>query len=217
MTVSRDERSVTSNEAALRFRLRACGIAVLPDYAALRRFAAAQPTAFHTAVLAFAGIVGPTARLTGNAAPEGLVLRHADGVRRVVDFATVACLPVELPAILTRSWRAAALAPALAALLLEADLRPDDRLLVAGLRPWPWLGALTQGIKLILAADATPATLRAIAAAEEASVIAAAPAWLATASLDDAPACRPRGVYLDGWADATKTARPAMPGAGTLA
>jgi hypothetical protein len=83
MTRQTDEHTATSNEAALRFRLRADGIADLADHAALRRFAAAHPAAFATAILQFGGVAEDT---------EGTVV------------------------------------PALVAVLLEADLRPDDRL-----------------------------------------------------------------------------------------
>jgi hypothetical protein len=137
------ECSATGNEAALRFRLRADGIADLPDHAALRRFAAADPDRFQTAILDFAGL----------------------GAAQVA------------PA------QAVGLAAALAVVLLEADLRPDDRLLVAGTAPWPWEAARTQGIPVILAREATPASLRAVAEAERASAIAAPPAWLEAAGL----------------------------------
>jgi hypothetical protein len=83
MTRQTDEHTATSNEAALRFKLRADGIADLADHAALRRFAAAHPAAFRKAILDFAGIAEDT---------EGTAV------------------------------------PALVAMLLEADLRPDDRL-----------------------------------------------------------------------------------------
>jgi len=146
------ERIATGNEAALRFRLRAEGIADLPDHAALRRFAAAQPERFQAALLAFAGLGQKPP-----AVPQGA--------------AEVA------------SWPVAQLAEALAVVLLEADLRPDDRLLLAGPDRWPWLAARTQGIAVIVADAATPASLRAVAAAARASAIAAPPAWLEAAGL----------------------------------
>jgi hypothetical protein len=153
VTAGRDERRATSNEAALRFRLRADGVADLADHAALRRFAADRPADFHAAVLGFAGV----------AAPPG----------------------------------------ALAALLLDADLRPDDRLLVAGTPVPAWLGALAW---VVHAPHATPATLRAIAEAEQASVVIAPPAWLAAAGLDNTAGCGLRGVNPEGWADASTPA-----------
>ncbi len=83
MSRQTDEHTATTNEAALRFKLRADGIADLTDHAALRRFAVANPAAFRKAILDFAGIADDTAGTT---------------------------------------------VPALVAVLLEADLRPDDRL-----------------------------------------------------------------------------------------
>jgi hypothetical protein len=165
MTARADETAATSNEAALRFRLRAAGAAQLSDYAALCRFATGEPDLFAAAMLDFAGLARTQAELV----------------------------------------------PALAAVLLEADLRPDDRVLVAGIAPWPWLAAQTQGIAVILADRATAATLRAAAAAERASVVAAPPAWLQAAGLTGAPASGPRGLYLQGWSDATAAAIPAWP------
>jgi hypothetical protein len=165
MTARTDETSATSNDAALRFRLRAAGIADLPDYAALRRFAAREPDAFARAMLEFARL--PRAR--------------------------------------------APLVPALAAVLLEADLRPDDRVLVAGIRPWPWLAARTQGISVLLAGAVTAGTLRAAADADGASVVAAPPAWLQAAGLTDAPDSGPRGLCLEGWSNATAEAMPGWP------
>jgi hypothetical protein len=179
VTAGRDERRATSNEAALRLRLRAEGIADLADHAALRRFAAAEPATFNDAILAFAGVAAP---------PD-----------------------------------------ALAALLLDADLRPDDRLLVAGTPAHAWLRPLA---RVIRAPHATPATLRAIAEAEQASLVIAPPSWLAAAGLTEATPCGPRGIYPAGWSDATaeaiptrptrpgvvpKTVRKAAPKAGTLA
>jgi hypothetical protein len=165
MTARTDETSATSNEAALRFRLRAAGIADLADYAALRRFAACEPDAFARAMLEFAAL--PRAR--------------------------------------------APLVPALAAVLLEADLRPDDRVLVAGIGPWPWLAARTQAIPVLLARGVTASTLRPAADADCASVVAAPPAWLQSAGLTSAPDSGPRGLYLEGWSNATAEAVPGWP------
>jgi hypothetical protein len=135
MTGRPDERSATSNEAALRFRLRAEGIATLPDRTALDRFAAAQPAAFAQAMRAFAGVPAGAADL-----------------------------------------------PVLVGLLLDADLRPDDRLLVAGVPPWPWLGAL--GVALVT--DAA-----------QADVVVAPASWLGAAGVTAVPGGRPRVVAIE--------------------
>jgi hypothetical protein len=194
MTAAAAETTATSNAAALRFRLRAQGIADLADNAALRRFAAAEPDAFHAAVAGFAGIHGP-ARLWREGVSKPLKLRRPDGNAVLFDGGAP---PAGVAGELGRVWSTEALLPPLAALLIEADLRPDDRLLVAGFEPWPWLAALTQGIALVLAKDATPATLRAIAALEGATAVAAPASWLDAASLDDAPPPgAPRAIRLD--------------------
>ncbi len=159
MTAGRDEPGAATNQAALRFQLRATGIAELPDHAALRRFAAAQPAAFRAAILGFAGVAAP---------PD-----------------------------------------ALAALLLDADLRPDDRLLVAGTVAPAWLGRLAH---VIQAPGAMPATLRAIVAAERADVVVAPAAWLAAAGLNDAPGAGPRGVSLEALSDCNPAAPRPFPG-----
>jgi hypothetical protein len=143
VTADRDERRATSNEAALRFLLRAKGVANLPDHAALRRLAADQPAAFQAAIQAFAGVIAP---------PDML-----------------------------------------AALLLEADLRPDDRVLAGKTTP-AWLDALAQ---VVDAPDALPGTPRAIDEAERASVVVAPPAA--------------RAVYPDGSPGATADPMPALP------
>ena len=90
-------------------------------------------------------------------------------------------VPTELSAPLERLWPPALLIRPLADILLHADLRPDDRLLVAGAAAWPWLVALLEGTTIILAA-ATPATLLQTAAEEAASVLVAPAQWLADAA-----------------------------------
>ena len=93
-------------------------------------------------------------------------------------------LPGEL-ALLTRLWLPAQLIRPLADLLLHADLRPDDRLLVASSAAWPWLAALLEGTTVILAA-ATPATVLATAADERATVFVAPAQALAEAAFQRA-------------------------------
>ena len=73
----------------------------------------------------------------------------------------------------------------LADLLLHADLRPDDRLLVVGSPAWPWLAALLEGTIVILS-PARPATLLAIAAEESATQIVAPAQTLAEAAFQRA-------------------------------
>ncbi len=135
MTARPHERSVTSNEAALRFRLRAEGVADLADRAALDRFAATRPDAFRQAVLDFAGLPAGTAAIS-----------------------------------------------ALVAVLLDADLRPDDRLLVAGLSRWPWLNAIGATVVTEVA---------------QADAVVAPAAWLAAAGLADTGQPGPRVVAIE--------------------
>jgi acetoacetyl-CoA synthetase len=93
-------------------------------------------------------------------------------------------LPAEIASPLTRLWPPATLIRPLAELLLHADLRPDDRLLVIG-SAWPWLAALLERTTVILAA-ATPATLLAVAAEEGATVLVAPAQVLAEAAFQRA-------------------------------
>jgi acetoacetyl-CoA synthetase len=92
--------------------------------------------------------------------------------------ASLASLPHEIAAMLTRRWPAEALIRPLAELLLHADLRPDDRVLVVG-AAWPWLAALLEGTTVILAA---PGDLLAAAEQECATVLVAAPRRLSEAA-----------------------------------
>src|SRR5439155_10415084 len=94
-------------------------------------------------------------------------------------------LPAEVAAPLTRLWPPALLIRPLAELLLHADLRADDRLLVVGSPAWPWLAALLEGTTVILAA-ATPTTLLATAAEEAATVLVAPAQTLAEAAFQRA-------------------------------
>jgi hypothetical protein len=93
-------------------------------------------------------------------------------------------LPDEL-APLARLWSPALLIRPLADLLLHADLRPDDRLLVVGSAAWPWLAALLEGTTVILAA-ATAATLLATTAEAAATVLVAPAQTLAEAAFQRA-------------------------------
>jgi hypothetical protein len=105
----------------------------------------------------------------------------------------------------------------LAVLLLKADLRPDDRTLVAGLpeRLKPLLERL--GMAAVFVADARPDRLRELAAEARATVVMAPPAWLAQAGLG--PDSTPRGIYpcglrasaTDETAGETAGATPARP------
>ncbi len=69
----------------------------------------------------------------------------------------------------------------MAELLLHTDVRPDDRLLVAGGAHQPWLLARHLGAKVTIA-DASPATLLATTAETSASILVASAQSLAEAA-----------------------------------
>ena len=58
-------------------------------------------------------------------------------------------------------------------MLLHADLRPDDRVLVAAGPPWPWLLAGGYGTGVVLVSPPPPPALLAVAAEEQATVLVA--------------------------------------------
>jgi len=60
-----------------------------------------------------------------------------------------------------------------AEVLLHADLRPDDRVLVAAGPPWPWVLALSYRTQVVVASPPSPSTLLSRAAEEQASVLVA--------------------------------------------
>ena len=103
------------------------------------------------------GLSAPSLRLCRHAGPcEALVWRNQTArvalTRDDCVAASVAGLPPEIVAALRQNWKAETLIRLLAELLLHADLRPDDRVLVAG-PTWPWLAALLDGTTLIFAAS----------------------------------------------------------------
>jgi hypothetical protein len=177
------EQIVTCNAWAFLHWLRITRRIDLPDWAALQRWSASNAAAFGAAIAAFARLPDAPLRLARREGQrEALVLRRAGGERialtrdelkdRHPDPPPLRGLPSDTIAPLTRAWPPGLLIRPLAELLLHADLRPDDRLLVVGSAPWPWLAALLEGTTVILAA-ATPAALLAIAAEEHATVLAA--------------------------------------------
>jgi hypothetical protein len=147
------ERILTSNPWAFLHWLRTTREVELPDWAALLHWSAAYPAQFAAAVAAFARLPDRPVRLAGR------------------DGGTA-------HAALDRPWPPSVLIRPLADLLLHADLRRDDRLLVIG-PAWPWLAAMHEGTAMILSAanDALAA-----AAAERASVLVVSAQTLAKAA-----------------------------------
>ena len=72
---------------------------------------------------------------------------------------------------------------ALARVLLDADLRPDDRVIVAGTEPDPWVLARAQGTAVTLWTGTASEPLSAAVAAARATVVIAPAALLRTLRL----------------------------------
>jgi len=178
------EQVATTNAWAFLHWLRIMRGIDLTGWAELQRFSTANPTDFADALASFAGLSEepmPLARHAG--AREALVLRRRDASRIAFsrDALLSPCpdLPAPIAAPLARRWHKALLVRPLAELLLFADLRPDDRVLVAGGAAWPWLAALILGTTVILA---QPASLLPAVAQEAATVLIAPGAALAGAA-----------------------------------
>jgi len=178
------EQVATTNAWAFLHWLRIVRGIDLIGWAELQHFSTVNATEFADALAGFAGLSEeplPLARHAG--ARDALVLRRGDASR--VAFSRDALLsrcpdlPDPIAPPLARRWPKALLVRPLAELLLFADLRPDDRLLVAGGATWPWLAALTLGTTVILA---PPAPLLPAVAQEAATVLIAPGAVLAGAA-----------------------------------
>jgi hypothetical protein len=199
------ERIATTNAWAFLHWLRTTRGIDLPDWAALQRWSGSDQAPFGQAIATFGRLTVPLRLARHCGQQEALVLRRADGSRLafsrnllchrlplhplppagIEDGATpVETLPADVAAPLVRLWPPALLIRPLAELLLHADLRPDDRLLVIG-AAWPWLAALLEGTTVMLAA-ASPGTLLGTAAEERATVLVAPAQALAEAAFQRA-------------------------------
>jgi hypothetical protein len=183
------ERVATTNAWAFLHWLRATRGIDLPGWAALQRWAARDQTVFRETIAAFGRLPAVPQRLPRHSGQqEALVLSRADGSRLAFsrdqlrhpqqnplpptgDGEVDRRVPADVAAPLGRLWPSALLIRPMAELLLHADLRPDDRLVVVG-AAWPWLAALLEGTVVILAA-ASPGALLATAAEERATVLVA--------------------------------------------
>jgi hypothetical protein len=181
------EHVITTNVWAFLHWLRTARGIDLADWGALQRFSVQRSTEFRAAVAEFARLPQGPARLARHSGTrEALVFRRAGGSRPgfsrdelVRASLAPSALPAELAAPLARLWPPAILVRPCAELLLHADLRPDDRLLVLG-PAWPWLVALMEGCTVILATGA--GSLLAVAAEECATVLVAPAQALAEAA-----------------------------------
>ncbi len=189
------ERIATTNAWAFLRHLAPTAAAITDGpavWAALRAAIAADPPTTAAAFTAFAGCPAASARLI--LPPDATLALHPQAERAVTaadrriqtsDLAApLAAAPLAaapLAAALARTWDQAHLLAARAALLLHADLRPDDIVLLAGVPVDAWLPALTDGTTLIVATT-TPARLLPLAAETGATVLAAPAGWIAEAA-----------------------------------
>jgi len=163
---------VAGNTALFLEWLRACRDQTLPGAAALAAWRREAPAAFAAALAEFAGLdpgLGWRANLLCfGGLREALVIRR-DGTRRVWtrdDLRAARDLPAPVASILARTDPEGLLALA-ASHLLDAETRPDDRLLWTGdaADPWPY-GAWLVGATVILGSPGD-------AAAEAARIVTA--------------------------------------------
>lgn len=201
------ERIATTNAWAFLHWLHSTRGIALTGWAALQNFAASHQLDFQAALIAYAHLPPfPTvipaqagihrarhadeSNLTSGithhqGAAEALVFRPANAARISYtrnDLLTPdPSLPASVAAPLSRQWPASSLVRPLAAVLLHGDVRPDDRVLVAGTSSWPWLAALLDGTTIILAAPG-PTELLAITEQERASVLVAPAAMIGEAA-----------------------------------
>jgi hypothetical protein len=178
------EQVVTTNAWAFLHWLRTVHGVDLPDWAALQRWSADDHPAFRSAIADFGRLPDKPLRLARHCGAQEAIVLHRVSGRRIALSRTEAlagsCPCPELTVPLARLWPPALLIRPLAELLLHADLRPDDRLLVTGPQ-WPWLAALLEGTTVILAA-CPAAALLALAAEEHATVMVAPAQTLAEAA-----------------------------------
>jgi hypothetical protein len=190
------EQIITTNAWAFLHWLRTVRDTDLPDWAALQRWSCTDQAAFGSAIAEFARLPSGPLRLVRHQGPQdALVLRRLSGDRIVLSRNDLLAtgqddnprtgVPGDIAALLVRRWLPGLLIRPLADLLLHADLRPDDRLLVVGAAAWPWLAALLEGTGVVLAA-AAPDTLLATVADEGASVLVAPVQTLADAAFQRA-------------------------------
>jgi len=170
------ERIVTSNVWAFLHWLRTTRGVDLQNWTALQRWSGAYPAGFAAAIATFVGLSDEAMHLMRHGGlREALVCRRADGSgwTRTRDELRICCSrnARDATSALSRTWSVGQLIRPLADVLLHADVRPDDRLLVIGPK-WPWLAALLEGTIIVLSAAHDALT----SAADEGASVLVAPA-----------------------------------------
>ena len=149
------EQVVTTNAWAFLHWLRTVRGVDLAGWAALQRWSARDPASFRAAISAFA-ITPASDAVSPSSSPSP---PSWPGLAR--PSTSSRCPPKEASDGWSMQMRA------LADVLLFADIRPDDRLLVAG-STWPWRVAQHQGTAMIASGSTD---LLALAATERATVL----------------------------------------------
>jgi hypothetical protein len=190
------ENVLTTNVWAFLHWLRTTRGIDLRDWAALQRFSVARAFDFRAAIVAFAGLPDRALPLARHPGPQEALVSQSragrrialcrDGVRALGQSASAGELGSDVAAALTRHWPPSQLIRPLAEILLHADVRPADRLLVAG-PPWPWLAALLEGAAITIA---EPTHLMEATAEAHASILVA-PAQVLSEAAFQRPGRRP--------------------------
>ncbi len=178
------ERQICTNLWAFLHWLRATGRASLAGRDDLLAWREAEPERWAASIRDFARLPNAPRPLLAEADPKSrLVLRSGSGSRRTWSGDGLArgdatALPPDFARVLTAVHPARALTEAAAFLLLDADLRPNDRVLLPWAAFWPWAWALREGATLIIRRPENAASLRRAAEEEEATILVAPRATL---------------------------------------
>ena len=200
--VPHPEQVATSNAWAFLHWLRATGRANLEGWEGLIAWSAADPAGFSDALAGFAGLPldslsapgGEEGRGEAGEAPAlAWALRYpvqafdVGPAGRIGPSRRSASVSAQRPSVdsptsprpspprgaereLRRTLETVRLH---AEILLHADLRPDDRVLVMAGPPWPWLLALRYRTQVVLASPLPPPTLLSRVAEEQATILVA--------------------------------------------
>src|SRR5690242_11523140 len=137
------ERVVTTNAWAFLYWLRTVRNVELADWAALQHWSLSDRASFAAALADFARLPASPLRLARHTGSQDVLVLRPRGATRLAltrqeCLAPATHLPPDIATPLARDWPRKVLIRPLADLLLHADVRPDDRLLING-AAWPWL------------------------------------------------------------------------------